>query len=191
MKQVAVHLMLAAGAMALSACSAEPRQGSDVTTPAPSGPPGNDVATTPVPSGPPVVQQVQPDAKGAAIQPGLKWEGAGGGSTLRLINPDGSLRMRMTCTGSPAKLEVNVPSFTPIGSEDRFAFAVGQEPVTLVADPTRQAAGAGVTGEGPVPDNFAVLFGNAQQIGALYGTQQVGPHIPPPRELVSSFLEEC
>lgn len=178
MRHVAAYLIYAAGAAAVSACSAEPR-------------PGNDVATTPVPSGPPVVQQVEPDAKGVAIQPGLKWESAGGGSTLHLVNPDGSLRMSVACTGTPAKLVVNVPSFTPIGSEDRFAFAVGQEPVTLVADPTRQRAGTGVTGEGPVPDNFSALLSEAGQIGALYGTQQVGPHIPPPRELVSSFLEAC
>lgn len=178
MKQVAAHLMLISGAMAMFACSAEPR-------------PGNDVATTPVPSGPPVVQQVQPEPKGAEIQPGLKWERSGGGSTLRLVNPDGSLRMSIACSGTPAKLVVSVPSFSPIGSEDRFAFAVGQEPVTLVADPTRQPAGAGVTGEGPAPANFAALFRDAQQIGALYGTQQVGPHIPPPREFVSGFLEAC
>lgn len=178
MKQAAAHLMLISGAMAVFACSAEPR-------------PDNDTPTTPVPSGPPVVQQVQSDPTGAEIRPGVKWESADGGSTLRLVNPDGSLRMRIVCSGTPAKLVVNVPSFTPIGSEDRFAFAVGQEPVTLVADPTRQRAGTGVMAEGPVPGNFAVLFGEAQQIGALYGTQQVGPHMPPTRELVASFLKAC
>ncbi|HEX8213957.1 MAG TPA: hypothetical protein VF582_00630 [Allosphingosinicella sp.] len=125
---------------------------------------------TPEPSGPPVVQQAQPEQKGAQL--GVEVESAGGG--LRIENPDGTLRMSVVCSGS--KLVATVPSFTPIGSEDRFALAIGQEPVTLVADPTRQKAGTGVRAEGPVPDDFEALLSAADQVGALYGTQKIGPH---------------
>lgn len=148
----------------------------------------------PEPSGPPVVQQAERDGAGAATtQPGLSWAGAasGEGMTLRLTNPDGSLRMSMACLGNPGRLVATVPSFSPIGSEDRFALALGEEPATLVADPTRQQAGAGVTGEGAIPDNFAALLQAADSIGALYGTQQVGPHIAPPEDLANALIRYC
>jgi hypothetical protein len=142
---------------------------------------------TPEPSGPPVVQQARPEKKGAAMQPGVEAGGVGGG--LRIDNPDGTLRMALVCAGAPAKLVATVPSFTPVGSEDRFALALGQEPVTLVADPTRQPP-TGVSGEGPVPENFAALLVSAGQVGASYGTQNIGPH-PLPKEAGSRLAKEC
>lgn len=171
--------------LALAACGSETEPEADnVAAP----------VDLPQPSGPPIVQQVQPDAAaGPSTRLGLGWESvaSGEGATLRLNNPDGSLRMSIACLADPGRLVVAVPSFTPIGSEDRFAFAVGNEPVTLVADPTRQRPGAGVTGEGPIPDDLASLLAGANEIGALYGTQRVGPHIPPPAELAGGFAEAC
>ena len=146
--------------------------------------PVDNVQVTPEPSGPPVVQQAEPEEKAPAVEV----KSVGGG--LRLDNPDGTLRMSIACSGSPAKLVATVPSFTPIGSEDRFALAIGQQPVTLVADPTGQKAGAGVRAEGPMPENFAALLGPADQVGALYGTQKIGPH-PLTKEAAARLAKEC
>lgn len=175
-------LYVAATLLALAACAEEPATVNET-----------EIAELPQPSGPPVVQQIQPDSSEPSTQPGLKWESisSGEGTALRLNNPDGSLRMSVACLADPGRLVVNVPTFSPIGSEDRFAFGVGQEPVTLVADPTRQQARPGVTGEAPIPDNFASLLRGADRLTALYGTQQIGPHMPPPAELSAMLGTAC
>lgn len=155
-------LSIAAALLALAGCGSERRGGA----------PEDASAVTPEPSGPPVVQQVEGGATEARQRADRDEEDQG---SLRIEGPGGTLRMRVACTGSPVRLIVEVPAFTPIGSEDRFALALGQEPVTLVADPTRQEPGGGVTAEGPVPENFAELLAAAGEIGALYGVQRVGP----------------
>jgi len=170
-------LSIALIAIALVGCGSEPAEQRSAGT----------AQVTPEPSGPPVVQQAQPDQKGTPMQPGVEVGSVGAG--LRIDNPDGTLRMSLVCVGAPAKLVATVPSFTPVGSEDRFALALGQEPVTLVADPTRQPP-RGLSAEGPVPENFAVLLAAAGQVGALYGTQKIGPHALP-KEAASRLAKEC
>lgn len=142
----------------------------------------------PEPSGPPAPQNL-PDAP--APQPPGGWESAASaeGMALRLTGPDGKLLMSVACLGRPPTLTVSVPGFSPIGSEDRFALAVGDEPVTLVADPNRQPDG--VTGRGPVPEGFGTLLAQADRIGALYGTQRVEPAAPPPAELARLLTDAC
>lgn len=110
--------------------------------------------------------------------------------TLRLTD-GGVLRLTISCVDGPGRLVVDAPSFTPIGSEDRFSFGIGNEPVTLVADPTRQKAGGGVTGEGPVPPNLAELFAAADQVSAHYGAQQIGSIAKPETARVDAFVAAC
>ena len=144
----------------------------------------------PVPSGPPIVEQE--DVPDTSLDGAPRWESAtgAGGTALRLVGEGGRLEMSMSCASAPKRLIVSVPHFSPIGSEDRFSLALGQEPVTLVADPTRQPQ-PGVTAEGAVPDNFAQLLERADRIGALYGTQRSGPHPAPPEPLRKALAEEC
>lgn len=170
---------------ALAACGDEPAPNRAGNKTAPVG--------LPEPSGPPVVQQAQPDAAGPSADSAPAWESiaSGEGTALRLTAPDGGLRMSIACLARPGRLVANVPGFSPIGSEDRFALALGNEPVTLVADPTRQQARLGVTGEGAIPDNLEALLRGADEVGALYGTQRSGPHAPPPAELVATLTEAC
>lgn len=97
--------------------------------------------------------------------------------------------MSIFCPQARTRLVVSVPGFKPIGSEDRFALALGEEPVTLVADPTRQKQG--VTAEGAAPENFGDLLDKAERIGARYGSQQSGPHAMPPKPLREALAEEC
>jgi hypothetical protein len=123
----------------------------------------------------------------------VRWESvaSGEGYALRLSGPaphDASFTISCLRGG---RLVVTVPAFEPIGSEDRFAFGLGEEPVTLVADPTRQTPGAGVVAEGPVPEDFAALIGAAQAVSALYGTQQAGPHAAPPDALKRELVAAC
>ena len=164
----------------LSACGA----------PAPA-PEGNEAADLPVPSGPPVVQQVDRKAPEAVGETQPRWESATGatGTALRLIGKGGATEMSMMCLAGPKRLVVNVPGFSAIGSEDRFALALGEEPLTLVADPMRQKQG--VTAEGPAPADFNDLLTGAETIGAMYGNQKIGPHPAPAKSLLEALAKEC
>ena len=150
-------------------------------------PPGEpDGKELPQPSGPPVVQQVEPEQDKPTVDDAASgWRSVGGG--LALVDA-GKTILTIRCEGG--KLIVHAPAFSPIGSEDRFAFGLGDEPVTMVADPTLQP-GPGVTAEGPVPENFAAWWRSADRITALYGTQRVGPHPVPPAAVADAFLESC
>ena len=117
---------------------------------------------------------------------------------------DGTQRLTIACLGSPKRLVVNAPDFEPVMSEDRFAFGVGEEPVTLVANPYQQDVRPGVTGEGPVPGDFAelldealvgmasgALLEGAGDVRALYGSQQAGPYPAPPAALKEQLVKAC
>lgn len=143
----------------------------------------------PTPSGPPLAQQAAPPPAQPAAPAGPHWEGAvrGAATALRLVE-GGAVRMEMACLDAPARLAVEVPGFTVIASEDRFALGLGNEPVTLVADIERRE---GVAAEAPIPANLEDLLDAADQVTALYGTQRVGPVAPPPPRLVDAFAQAC
>lgn len=151
----------------------------------------NQAVDLPVPSGPPIVQQAEEEVPDTAVESEARWESATGedGTGLRFVVKGGASEISIFCPEAGKRLVVAVPSFKPIGSEDRFSLALGEEPVTLVADPTRQKAG--VTAEGAVPDNFSELLEKAERIGALYGNQQIGPHPAPPKALIEALAKEC
>jgi hypothetical protein len=110
--------------------------------------------------------------------------------SLRLVQPDGKLVLSLACLGRPARLVATVPSFTAIGSEDRFSLGLGKEPVTLVADPTRQAQ-LGLTAEGPATEEVDRLLADADQVSAIYGSQQLGPYAAPNAALKEQFADTC
>jgi hypothetical protein len=151
----------------------------------------NVTADVPTPSGPPIIQQAEADIPDTAVEKTPRWESAtgDGGTGLRIVGEGGAAEMSIFCPEARTRLVVSVPSFKPIGSEDRFSLSLGQEPVTLVADPTRQKTG--VTAEGAVPGNLAELLEKAENIGALYGTQRIGPHPAPPKALLDALAKEC
>jgi hypothetical protein len=150
------------------------------------------VVEVPEPSGPPVAQQVDDTAQPLPKRSVPGWESAasGEGLALRLVEPDGKLVLSIACLGRPPRLVASVPSFTAIASEDRFSLGLGNDPVTLVADPTRQKP-PGITGEGAVTEEFDRLFDGADQISAVYGRQQVGPHPAPQAALKEQFAKAC
>jgi uncharacterized membrane protein len=95
----------------------------------------------------------------------------------------------MFCPAARNELLVNVPSFKPIGSEERLSFGSGGEVVALVADPRGDAQRGGVSGRGAVPDNLAALISGP--VSASYGAQSSGPHPAPPAELARAFVSAC
>lgn len=147
-------------------------------------------ADAPAPSGAPVVAQLPPEAGDAPEA--AAWESLSGsaGVTLRWAGSDGTVGLSIACLADPLRLSVRVPAFEPVTSEDRFALGLGDEPVTLVANPYEQDA-PGVTGEGPVPENFGALLDNAAEVRALYGAQQTGPLPAPPPELKDRLAAAC
>lgn len=172
------RLPIIAAVLVLISCGSEPDQQTV-----------SNEALTPEPSGPPMVQQANTEQPTSTGKPRLEWEEVESGSGLRLNNPDGTVRMSLVCAGS--KLVVNVPTFTPVGSEDRFMLALGQNPVTLVADPTRQRPGTGVTAEGPAPRNLGGLLSNGPTVGALYGTQKIQADALPSSKLANQLAGGC
>lgn len=95
--------------------------------------------------------------------------------------------MRIVCTSQPARLRVNVPSFRPIGSEDRLSVGFGANPVALVAS----RGGGGVTAVGPLPANIAGRILRARTIQASYGRQVIGPFAPPRGEDAMTLANAC
>jgi hypothetical protein len=112
---------------------------------------------------------------------------ASGTTSLNLSSVEGAPLMTISCrTGH---LGVQVPSFTPIGSEERLSLGLGQEPVTLVAD--LRAKQPGVGAGGGVPENLEDLLERADRISAVYGSQQSGPYPAPAAAMKQQLAEAC
>ena len=102
------------------------------------------------------------------------------GASLGFVSESGAPAIRLLCPARQDRLVVNVPSFNPIGSEERLSFGSGGEVIALVADPHGDSVRGGVSGSGPVPDDLKGLV--AGPIAASYGAQHSGPHRGPPAE---------
>lgn len=111
------------------------------------------------------------------------------GASLVLEDSGALPRVRLFCPAGKRELILNLPSFRPIGSEERLSFGGGGEVVALVADPSGDERRGGVTGGGPVPANLAQLLSG--EVSASYGAQVSGPHPAPQRDLVSAFTAAC
>ena len=157
-------------------------------------------AGLPEPSGPPIIEQARPDVPTTAtvesapkeardVQGELHWRLDDG--VLRLLTSERNLVMVIACRAEAGGLLAYVPSFTPIGSEDRFNLGLGNEPVTLVAGLTPRQGKSGVTATGATPNGFERLFTQAAQISANYGTQTLGPLPPPSAPMAAHFAKRC
>lgn len=111
------------------------------------------------------------------------------GLALVLLNQAGGTAIRLLCPSGRNQLLVNVPSFQPIGSEERLSFGSGGNVVTLVADPRGDVQRGGVSGSGPVPDDLKGLV--AGPVAASYGVQHSGPYAAPPLDLARPFVTAC
>jgi uncharacterized membrane protein len=116
-------------------------------------------------------------------------QSSGEGVALALVAGPGSTAMRLFCPAARNELLVNVPSFKPIGSEERLSFGSGGGVVALVADPRGDAQRGGVSGSGAVPGNLAELISGP--VSVSYGAQTSGPHPAPPGGLAQAFVRAC
>jgi len=174
-----MRLTAALSFLAAAACASEapePGNGTDI----------------PQPSGPPVVQQVDEPVAATPLRTEPAWEAVTGpeGTGLRLVAAGGQLLLGIGCRDGTKQLAVVAPAFRPIGSEDRFSLGLGDEPVTLVANPTEQKGGA-VRAEAPAPEAFGLLLGRVEKISAVYGAQRAGPYPAPPDGLKRRLTEAC
>lgn len=146
----------------------------------PNGPiPGDSASTAPVlPASPqPVAPHwtLRDDATGAA----LALEDGRGGVTIAL-----------SCEGSSRELRVDVPAFTPIGSEDRLSIGSNGAVEALLARLDDEVEkNTGVTATGAVPQNLASLI--AGPIAASYGAQGSGPHPAISQAWQAAFVARC
>jgi|TARA_R100000935_G_scaffold13250_2_gene26644 hypothetical protein len=148
-------------------------------------------AETPPAPPPEAEQPAQPPE--AAIAPGLSWaaSASGEGAVLTLSNPDGAEVLRLGCIRNPAAMTLTVAGFTPISSEDRLTVGLDDQLFVFVADLEASSAEGGVVAQAPVSTDFLDRLQSANAISAVYGAQQLGPHMPPPADIAGTFAAEC
>lgn len=110
-------------------------------------------------------------------------------SVLVLQAQTGNPILSLTCPSGGNRLQVNLPGFTSIGSEERLSFGSGGEVEALVADFRRDRRLGGGSAAGAVPANLAALMGGP--VSASYGPQTSGPHPAVPTAIVASFVAAC
>jgi uncharacterized membrane protein len=125
----------------------------------------------------------------AAPAEGWQFDSGREGPALVLSGDGGAAAIRLLCPAGEKRLLVNVPSFEPVGSEERLSFGQGGEVEALVADVGGDFVRGGVTGSGAIPVNLVDLLSG--QVAASYGSQTSGPHPTPPAALVNRFAEAC
>lgn len=118
-----------------------------------------------------------------ALQPSAK------GTALVLQARTGRTILSLSCLSGENRLRVNVPGFTPIGSEERLSLGSGGEVEALVADVAGDHQLGGVSAAGAVPANLTALMGGP--VIASYGSQTSGPHPAGPKDIVESFVSAC
>ena len=87
-------------------------------------------------------------AGGAAFDQDIDWaaQETPAGATLTASDAAGQI-LQLSCTGPDGPLTIRAFRFTPVGSNEEFAFGTADESYLFVADPT--AAGPGVVATGP------------------------------------------
>ncbi len=152
-------LLLTAALLALAACGREEAS-------APAAP----VEPLPVPSKPPLVQP--PEAP----------------VSMAFIDGTGAERLQLACRAD-AGLQITVPGFEAIPSEERLTIGAGDEAFTHVAD--LQAPGPGVTGGGPIDADLIDRLARGEPVRAVYGAQSVGPLQAARAQSLAAFAERC
>ncbi|MCS6626970.1 hypothetical protein N0B44_29040 [Roseibacterium beibuensis] len=107
----------------------------------------------PIPSKPPLVEPPQaPDRLG-------------------FVDGGGVERLSLSC--SAGQIEVAVPGFERIGSEDRLTVGAGDEAFAFAAD--LQAPGEGIVAGGAAEADLLARLARGETVSAVYGRQTVGP----------------
>ena len=153
-------VLLVAALLGLAACGRE-------ETPAATAP----VEPLPVPSKPPLVQP--PEAP----------------VMLAFVDASGTERLQLACRADGPGLQITVPDFEPIASEERLTIGAGDEAFTHVAD--LEASGPGVTGGGAIDPDLLDRLARGEPVRAVYGARSVGPLQAARPRLLAAFTERC
>lgn len=111
------------------------------------------------------------------------------GTALLLQTQTGARIVSLTCASGGNRLQINVPGFTPIDSEDRLSFGSNGEAGVLIADFRGDKQLGGVSAESAVPSNLAASVRGP--ISISYGAQTSGPHPAVPQDIVKPFVAVC
>lgn len=133
-------------------------------------------------------EQIVEDAAPIAVG-GWSTGATEGGIVLTLANGGDVPMMTMRCAGNPAEFVVRIIGFTPIGSEERLSLGLGQEIVTMVANPADRSSGVVATTHDPAAAAAPLRTANA--IVASYGAQNFGPVAPPEADAVEALIASC
>lgn len=123
----------------------------------------------PIPSKPPLVQPpAAPDR-------------------LAFIDAGGADRLSLACDGG--QMQVVVPGFERIGSEDRLTVGAGDEAFAFAAD--LEAPGEGIVAGGAVDADLLARLARGEPVSAIYGRQTVGPLQAAHPDALPAFAARC
>lgn len=128
----------------------------------------------------------------AGIQAGLRWDSvvSGAGVALVLYEADGAPLLRLACAREPAVMTVLAERFRTVGSEERLSLGFDDDPFVFVAD-TMSGRPQGVEASAPISDDLLRRLEAAREVAVSYGSQRLGPHIPPDPETARGFAAAC
>lgn len=123
----------------------------------------------PIPSKPPLVQP--PEAP----------------DRLAFVDAGGAERLSLACDAG--QMQVAVPGFERIGSEDRLTVGAGDEAFAFAAD--LEAPGEGIVAGGAVDADLLARLARGEPVSALYGRQTVGPLQAAQTAALPGFAARC
>jgi hypothetical protein len=111
-------------------------------------------------------------------------------ASLSVLGADAKALFRIACVRSPARLEITVPGFAVIPSEERLTLGVDNEAFLLVAEVVGRPA-RGVRAEAQIPADLLNRFPATRDVSAVYGAATAGPYLPPLPEQTDAFVTAC
>lgn len=134
---------------------------------------------------------IPPEATGSApISAADDWDLESSGEGVALVFPaSGVTSIRLLCPAGQGRNLINVPSFSPVASDERLTFGGGTTAEALVADTHGDQQRGRVSATARVPRNLTALIGGP--ISASYGAQHIGPHPAPSKALARDFIAAC
>lgn len=106
---------------------------------------------------------------------------------IAFVDAGAVVRLSIACSGG--EMEVTVPGFERIGSEDRLTVGAGDEAFAFAAD--LQAPGEGIVASGPADADLLARLVRGEPVSALYGRQTVGPLQAVQPAALSEFAVRC
>jgi hypothetical protein len=110
--------------------------------------------------------------------------------SLRVPGPDAKVLFWIGCMRSPARLEVVLPGFAVIASEERLTLGLDDEAFALVADVVDPPP-SDVRAETQISPELLDRFSDTRAVSAVYGATTAGPYPAPSREQSDNFVAAC